>query len=485
MNRPIAFVKVACTLLVLCAFLVLPASGEAQGPKGLTPKEAQEIALDAYIYGYSLITSHVTFVQRSNVPKIENDKLKAPVGTFFNVPKYPPTDFRGVSAANADTLYSAAVLDLSEPQVFSHPKIEHRFFTFELADLWMIVQDSVGVNTSGSKAMTYLFTGPGWKGTVPAGMTHISFPTRYMLIVGRTYALDTKKDLAQVHALQAQYKVVPLSAYGKPYTFKAPPVNPNPGFSMTEAPQKAILGLGTTGYFNLMTKLMGNAAPPAPEDAPMLAQMAKIGIVPGKPFDPSQLDAAVQAALKDVPAMALEHMTAAWESLGKDVNGWRVKLVGGRYGTNYLERATWALRGFPSQLPNVSTTPVTYIDSTGQKLSGAHKCTLTFPKGQLPPVNPLGFWSITMYENTSTGLWFYPNPLNKFTVSPRNKLKFNEDGALTLYLQHESPGQAKEANWLPAPEGPFALILRMYWPNTKPPSILDGTWQPPGVVRLD
>jgi hypothetical protein len=471
-------------LLALWAFLVLPASGEAPGPKGLTPKEAQEIAIDAYIYGYSLITSHVIFVQTSNVPKVENDKLKAPVGTFFNVPKYPPVDYRGNSAANADTLYSAAVLDLSEPQVFSHPVIKHRFFTFELVDLWMIVKDSVGVNTSGSKAMTYLFTGPGWKGTVPAGMMHISFPTRYMLILGRTYALDTKEDMATVHALQAQYKIVPLSAYGKPYAFKAPPVNPNPGISMTEAPQKAILGLGTTGYFNLMTKLMGSTAPPAAEDAPTLARMAKIGIVPGKPFDPSKLDPAVQAALKDVPEMAVKRMTAAYESLGKDVNGWRVTTVGGHFGTNYLERGAYALKGWPSQLPNVSVFPTTFVDSTGQKLSGAHKYTVTFPKGQLPPVNPLAFWSITMYENDPTGLWFYPNPLNKRTVSPRNQLKFNKDGSLTLYFQHESPGKAKEANWLPAPEGPFALTLRIYWPSTKPPSILDGTWQPPAVKKV-
>jgi hypothetical protein len=479
MNRPCAFVKAACTLLVLCAFLVLPASGEAQGPKGLTPKEAQEIAIDAYIYGYSLITSDVIRVQVSNVPKVE--ELRAPTGTFFNVKLYPPATYHVVSSPNADTLYSAAWLDLSEPQVFSHPVIKHRFFTFELVDLWMIVKDSVGVNTSGSKAMTYLFTGPGWKGTVPAGMTHISFPTRYMFILGRTYALVTKEDLAKVHALQAQYKIVPLSAYGKSYTFKAPPVNPNPGISMTEAPQKAILGLGTTGYFNLMTKLMGSTAPPPAEDAPTLARMAKIGIVPGKPFDPSKLDPAVQAALKDVPEMAVKRMTAAYESLGKDVNGWRVTTVGGHFGTNYLERGAYALKGWPSQLPNVSVFPTTFVDSTGQKLSGAHKYTLTFPKGQLPPVNPLAFWSITMYENDPTGLWFYPNPLNKRTVSPRNQLKFNKDGSLTLYFQHESPGKDKEANWLPAPEGPFALTLRIYWPNTKPPSILDGTWQPPAI----
>jgi hypothetical protein len=466
---------------MLSVFLALPASGRAQDQQGLTRREALEIALGAYIYGYSLITTDVTKYQQSNVSKEE--PLAAPLGSFKNIRGYPPATFRGVSATNADTLYSVAWLDLSEPQVFSHPEIKDRFFTFELVDLWMIVKDSVGTNTSGTKAMTYLFTGPGWTGTVPAGMTHISFPTRYLVILGRTYAQDTEEDLAKVHALQAQYKVMPLSAYGKPYTFKAPPVDPNPGFSMTEAPQEAILALGTTGYFNLMTKLMGGAAPPEPEDAPMLARMAKIGIVPGQVFDPSKLDPAVQAALKDedVPGMALERMIAAWESLGKEVNGWRVTTAGGRYGTNYLERGAWALRGWPSQLPNVSVYPTTYVDSTGQKLSGINNYTLTFPKGQLPPVNPMAFWSITMYENSPTGLWFYPNPLNKLTVSPRNNLKYNKDGSLTLYFQHASPGEDKEANWLPAPEGPFALTLRMYWPNTTPPSILDGTWQPPGV----
>ena len=291
MKRSLGIFKAACSLLVLCAFLVLPAFGQAQGPQALTPKEAQEIAIDAYIYGYSLITTDVTRMQMSNVAKVE--EMRAPTGTFFNIKRYPPATYRGVSATNADTLYSVAWLDLSEPQVFSHPEIKDRFFTFELVDLWMIVKNSVGTNTSGSKAMTYLFTGPGWKGTVPPGMTHISFPTRYMIILGRTYAQDTKEDLAKVNALQAQYQVRPLSAYGKPYTFKSPPVNPNPGFSMTEAPQKVILGLGTTGYFNLMTKLMGREAPPAPEDAPMLGRMAKIGIVPGKPFEPRMLDSAV------------------------------------------------------------------------------------------------------------------------------------------------------------------------------------------------
>lgn len=480
--------KKTCNMFtsVLAAFVITTAlvacTAHTKSAPTLTPDEVQQIAVDAYIYGYSLVTTDVTRMQMSNVDKV--GEISAPTGTFFNIKGYPPATYRGVSATNADTLYSVAWLDLSEPQVFSHPEIKNRFFTFELVDLWMIVKNSVGTNTSGEKAMTYLFTGPGWKGDVPKGMTHISFPTRYMIILGRTYALNTPADLGKVHALQAQYKVMPLSAYGKPYTFKAPPVNPNPGFSMTEPPQKAIASLGTTGYFNLMTRLMADAAPAAPEDAPMLARMAKIGIVPGQPFDPSKLDVAAQASLKDVPEIALQKMTTTWEGLGKSVNGWRVTTVGGRYGTNYLERGAWAVRGWPSQLPHVSLYPTTYVDGAGQTLNGSNKYTLTFPKGQMPPVNPLAFWSITMYEATPTGLWFYPNKQNKLTVSPRNKLVKNADGSVTLYFQHKSPGKSKEANWLPAPDGPFALTLRLYWPNATPPSILDGTWQTPPVVRV-
>lgn len=477
-----SWLSVGLLSAVFCLALLGVRPALAAPDKMLSPQEAKALAVEAYIYGYSLVTTEVTRMQMSNVPAIE--QIRAPTGTFFNVPGYPPATYRGVSATNADTLYSGAWLDLSEPQVFTHPEINNRFFTFELVDLWMIVKDSVGTNTSGEKAMTYLFTGPNWQGEVPDGMTHLSFPTQYMMVLGRTYALNTPEDLAKVHALQAQYKVMPLSAYGKPYTFKAPPVNADPGFSMTEGPQSAILALGTEGYFNLLTRLMAGPAPAPAEDAPMLARMATLGIVPGQPFDASKLHPAVQAALADVPQLALKKMVAAWDSLGKDVNGWRVTTVGGRYGTDYLERGAWASSGWPSQLPHVSVYPTTSLDGNGHQLSGANKYTLTFAKDKMPPVNPLAFWSLTMYFSDD-GLWFYPNELNKLTVSPRDELVHNDDGSLTIYLQHESPGADKQANWLPSPEGPFATTLRLYWPNTEGPSILNGTWQPPGMVRVE
>ncbi len=469
------------TFVCMLAGLALTSTISPAAAQGVvSPSEAAAIATDAYIYGYSLITTEVTRVQMSNVSKLEG--LRGPMNQFVNVPRYPPANFRGVSAPNADTLYSLVWLDLAEPKVFSHPDMGKRFYLFPMTDLWMTDFESPGTRTSGGKAANYLITGPGWKGEVPPGMKHVPVATRYMVILGRTYADGTEKDYKIVNALQAQFKIRPLSAWGKPYTYQAPPINPNPGFSMTEKPQAAILAMGTSGYFDLMAKLMGGAAPPAAEDAPIIARMARIGIVPGQPFDMSKLDPAVQAALKDIPRTALQKIEASRTSMGAIVDGWVITKGLGVYGTNYLKRAVVAAFGWPANLEKDAVYPYTDVDSTGQKLTGASTYTLTFPKGQTPPVN--GFWSITMYE-IDQGWWFVPNRLNKFTVSPRNKLKYNADGSLTLFFQHASPGKDKEANWLPAPKGEFIAMLRMYWPKDVPPSILDGTWKVPAVQKVN
>ena len=469
----------ACSLAA-AAFFTVPLSASAQS---LSPAEARQIAEDAYVYGYSLITTEVTRVQGTNIAKAEPNKLGAPMNEFANVPRYPPAGYRGVSAPNADTLYSLAWLDLSEPMVFSQPDMGNRFYLFEMVDLWMTdLKSSPSTRTAGGNAENYLITGPGWSGDVPEGMKHISMPTRYMVILGRTYANGTVEDYKAVNDLQAQYKITPLAAWGKTYTPVPPPVNPKPGFSMTAKPQEAILAMGTQGYFNLMAKLMGGDAPPAPEDAPVLANMAKIGIVPGKPFEMGKLDPAVQTALKDIPKTALKKIEANKDALGAMVDGWVVTKGLGTYGTDYMKRAVVAAFGWPANQQDDAVYPYTEVDSTGQKLTGANKYTLTFAKDAMPPVN--GFWSITMYE-IDRGWWFVPNVLNKFTVSPRNNLKSNADGSVTLYFQNASPGAEKEANWLPAPKGAFLPMLRMYWPKENDPSILNGSWKPPAVVKTN
>ena len=288
-------------LAVLALLSGLVTGGGIGAAAALTADEAKSIAMEAYVYGYSLITTEVTRVQMTNVDKVEG--LRGPMGQFVNVKRYPPADYRGVSAPNADTLYSVAWIDLGkEPTVFSHPDMGSRYYLFPMYSLWMPVIASAGTRTTGEKAQKFLLTGPGWEGTVPPGMTQVKSPTRYMLILGRTYADGTEQDYKAVNALQSQFSLRPLSQFGKhDWTFTPPPVDPDPGFSMTDKPQEVILNLGTKGYFDMMARLMCKDAPPAPEDASIVAEMARIGIVPCKEFDLSALDPAAQEALKTLP----------------------------------------------------------------------------------------------------------------------------------------------------------------------------------------
>jgi hypothetical protein len=467
----------------LASFVLVSGLAAAAGSgsaSALTVDEAKSIATDAYVYGYSLLTTEVTRVQMTSVDKVEN--LRGPMGHFINVKRYPPGDYRGVSAPNADTLYSAAWLDLGdEPWVMSYPHMGERYFLFPMYSLWMPVIHSGGSRTSGQKAHSFLLSGPGWKGEVPDGMTHVEVPTRYMLTLARTYANGTEADYDAVNALQAQYDIRPLSAVGKAdYAYVAPPFS-DPGYSLTDKPQEVILGFGTEGYFDRMAELMCKTAPPAAEDAPMLAEMAKIGIEPCKDFDLAALGPEIAAALETLPQDALKHIGDNQHVLGSEVNGWTMTKGVGAYGTDYMKRAVVAAFGWPANLQQDAVYPYTSKDADGQPLSGEHKYTLTFAKGEEPPVS--GFWSITMYE-IDQGWWFVPNKLNKFTVSPRNNLVPNEDGSVTLYFQNESPGADKEANWLPAPKGEFLPMLRMYWPKETSPSILDGSWTPPRVKKV-
>lgn len=453
--------------------------GLLAGNASATVDDTLKTATDAYVYGYSLMTTEVTRVQMTNVAKAEG--LHAPMGQFLNVKRYPPADYRGVSAPNADTLYSLAWIDLSEPQVFSQPDMGNRFYLMPMYNMWMTDFESPGARTTGGKAANYLLTGPDWKGQVPAGMTQIKAATRKMLILGRTYADGTEADYEAVNNLQDQLKITPLSAWGKPFIPKAPPVDPNPGFSMTAKPQEVILGMDTSTYFNKLATLMCEEAPPAAEDAPILARMAKIGIEPCKQFDLTKLDPSAQAALEDLPKSVLDLIGSKKAAMGKMVNGWTYTVGLGEYGTDYMKRALVAAFGWPANVDKDAVYPYTETDSSGAKLNGSHNYTLTFAKDQTPPVN--GFWSITMYM-IDQGWWFVPNTLNKFTVSLRDSPTFNADGSLTLYFQSESPGKDKEANWLPAPKGEFIPMIRMYWPKENTPSILDGTWIPPQIQKV-
>jgi hypothetical protein len=216
--------------------------------------------------------------------------------------------------------------------------------------------------------------------------------------------------------------------------------------------------------------------PPTVADAPMVAQMAKIGLVPGKDWDISVQDPTIAQGLAQAPKAALAKIRAHAPNAGKNVNGWVITMPTGVYGTNYLHRALLNWQGPGWNPPEDAVYPMARVDGEGKALSGANKYVVHFAKGELPPVK--AFWSLTMYDSEG---FFVANPLDRVNLSQQSNFKFNEDGSLDLYIQKDSPGKDKEANWLPSPEGAFGLFMRLYWPNEKAPSILDGSWKPPAV----
>lgn len=444
-------------------------------PGALTPQQAQQLVREAYIFGYPLVTMEYTRRQLTNVAK--PDERYAPMGQFANMRRYPTAQFKTVTAPNADTLYSSAFLDLSqEPYVFEFPDMGNRYFLMPILDGWTNVIADPGSRTTGGKGQKFLITGPGWSGTVPQGLKQLRSPTNLAWILGRTYSSGTPQDYKVVHALQDKYRLTPLSAYvsGKKYT---PPVGTvDPNIDMKTPPREQVNSLSGKDYFTLLAKLM-KANPPAKADAPMMAKLAQLGIVPGKDFDTSKLDPQIAAAIDRVPKDAVAAITQGIDKVGENVNGWRVTKTGD-YGTDYFFRAVIAFAGLGANLAEDAIYPTAKVDASGQPLdTSKHDYVLTFAsKKDLPPVK--GFWSLTLYNEH---FFFYQNPLNRQTLSQRDKLVTNEDGSIDLYIQNQPPSKDKQANWLPAPKGPIVLMLRLYWPNETPPSILDGSWKPPPI----
>ncbi len=359
--------------------------------------------------------------------------------------------------------------------MLSIPDAHGRYYLFPMLDAWTTVFQVPGKRTTGTGPQTYAITGPGWSGTLPAGVTEYKSPTNLVWILGRIYCTGTPKDYKAVHALQDKITLVPLSSYGKPYTPAAGTVDPN--IDVKTAVRAQVNALDIAAYFNLMAQLMKDN-PPTAEDAPMMARMAKIGIVPGKAFDMTKLSPDAQQALKAVPKAAVARVMGYFKDAGKRENSWTFLTKTGIYGTDYLNRAFVTAIGLGANRPQDAVYPTSEMDAGGKPYSGANKYVTRFDKGKLPPAE--GFWSMTMYD---ANYFFVNNPLNRYTISARNKLKQNADGSIDLYMQHENPGKDKESNWLPAPAGKFVLMLRMYWPKETPPSLLDGTWTIPGVKQ--
>jgi hypothetical protein len=432
------------------------------------------LATDAYICGYPLVTMEMTRRVITNVTAPVG--TRGPMGQIIKLRKYPDASFRDVTAPNADTLYTMSFFDVGkEPWVLSIPDMNGRYALFPMLDGWTTVFQVPGKRTTGTGAQTYAVTGPGWKGILPAGVKEFKSPTNIVWLLGRIYCTGTPEDYAEVHKLQDQLQLVPLSSYGKPYTPPAGTVDPS--IDMKTAVREQVNRMDAVAYFTLLCKLMRDN-PPAAADAPQLAKFARIGIVPGQDFDATKLKADF---VKRVPEVGFDRIMLQFK-INKDVNeenGWGYITKTGVYGTDYLMRALITAIGLGANRPQDAVYPTSLKDGEGRKYSGENKYVMHFPEGQLPPAE--GFWSLTMYD---ASYFFVNNPLNRYSISARQNLKVNPDGSTDLYIQKDSPGADKEANWLPAPSGDFVLMLRLYWPDESDPSIIDGSWKIPPVRKV-
>jgi hypothetical protein len=445
----------------------------ANAETAISPVEVRAIAKEAYIYGFPIVDSYR--IQHAYFVDTGNREYKAPWNTLVNTPRvYTPAD-KAVQTPNSDTPYSFAGLDLrAEPMVFTVPPIEkERYFSVQLIDAYTFNFDYIGSRTTGNDGGSYLIAGPGWKGATPKGIKKaFRSETEFVLPVIRTQ-LFNPADLDHVKKVQAGYKLQPLSAFlGQSAPPAAPPIN----FIKPLTPDEQKTSLE---FFNILNFAM-RFTPTHPSETGLMARFARIGVGAGKTLDASTLSPEVKAAY----AQGMADAWADFANFKKQKMDTGQATSGDLFGTrahlknNYLYRMAAAVLGIYGNSRQEAMYPMYSVDAVGNRLDGANKYTIHFPPGQLPPVH--AFWSLTMYELPSSLL--VDNPIDRYLLNSPMLPQFvkDADGGLTFYIQHDSPGKDKEANWLPAPKGPFLAAMRLYWPKEE---ALNATWKAPPMKR--
>ncbi|MGH3151949.1 MAG: DUF1254 domain-containing protein [Streptosporangiaceae bacterium] len=443
------------------------------GASGLSADQVQEIGVRAYIYAYPLLTMDVTRGQATNIGA-DTMPGRGPMNTFSHIREFPAADFKMVVRANFDTLYSSAWLDLRDgPIVVSAgADPDGRYYELPMYDMWTDAFAAPGQRTSGTGPGNWAVIPPGWNGDLPEGVDRIDAPTPMIWIIGRTQT-DGPDDYPAVHKIQDAYRLVPLARWGAADAAAQGTAAPDPSVDMTTPPLDQVNAMSAASYFDYAMALMA-VHPPHLTDGPLMMQMRRIGLVPGARF--TGLDPAVQKALGDVPAAAMGTMQEAFPRLSKVVNGWQMNIdTMGVYGNFYLKRSIIAMVGLGANSPEDAIYPMLMADADGAPISGEHDYVLHFDRAELPPVE--AFWSVTMYDTQG---FQAANTLDRFAIGDRDPLRYNADGSLDLYLQHDSPGQDKESNWLPAPRGPLGITMRLYSPEA---AVINGLWNPPAVRK--
>jgi hypothetical protein len=463
---------IAALVAAVLSFPIAPAKAESAA---ITPNDAYEIGMEAYIYFYPLVTMDVTRKVATNYAPDTKPGM-GPMNAFHNIREYPTADFREVVRPNFDTLYSSGWLDLTQgPMIVSAPDTHGRYYLLPMLDMWTDVFAAPGKRTTGTESASFAVVPPGWTGELPPNVERINAPTPYVWIIGRTQT-NGPSDYAAVHKIQDGYKITPLASWGKEAP-AASAVKIDPSVDMKTPPLDQVNNMSGADYFTYAAELM-RMHPPHITDWSLVARMKRIGLEPGKPFDAARLDPEIRAALDRAAKDGLKLMREKMPTLARVVNGWQMNTdTMGVYGDYYLKRAIVSMAGLGANQPEDAIYPLLLTDSEGKPLVGEGRYVLHFSKEELPPVG--AFWSITMYDEAGFQV---ANPINRFAIGDRDDLAYGADGSLDIYIQHENPGEAKQSNWLPSPtSGKLGITMRLYAPKQQ---ALDGRWNPPAVKRL-
>jgi hypothetical protein len=439
--------------------------------------ETKAIAEEGFIYGLPIVMNYAVMYEYA--VSRDSGQFKAPFNEINNEARVFTYKDTAVITPNSDTPYSILWMDLrAEPIVLSVPAVEKsRYFSVMLCDGNTFNYGYIGSRATGNEAGDYLVVGPDWKGETPPGIKKVfRSSTQFSAAAYRTQLFNAA-DMPNVIKVQAGYKAQPLSVYLK---------QPAPAALPAIAFPKIDKDMVKTGFFDYLDFAL-QYAPAGPEERDIRAKLARIGVGPGKTFDFKDLSVAHKAevllGMKEGETKVEEYLASGQ----KNINGWKVgSLFGDRdfYKGDWLKRAAAAKGGIYGNDAAEATYPMTKTLASGDVIDASKQnYTLTFAKGDLPPVN--AFWSVTMYDGKTQLL--IENPIGRYLInSPMlSTMKRNADGSVTLYIQKDTPGKAKESNWLPAPNGPVYLVMRLYWPKESPPSILpagEGTWKPPAIV---
>jgi hypothetical protein len=441
--------------------------------------EAKDIAEAGFIYGLPIVMNYAVMYEYA-VDR-NSGQFKAPFNQIKNEPNVFTYKDTAIVTPNSDTPYSFAWMDVrAEPIVLSVPAIDpKRYYSVMLCDGNTYNYGYIGSRATGSQAGDYMVVGPEWQGETPPGIKKVFRSSTQFSVAGYRTQLFNPDDLDNVKKVQAGYKVQTLSSY-----LKQPAPPPAPAIDFPKIDKELV----KTNFFDYLDFAL-QFAPAQENEKEIRDQLARIGIGPGKTFNFKDLSVEDKLEVGLGMKEGQRKVDETVANVGESVNGWRVSSLPGdsaHYDGDWLKRAVAAQAGIYGNDAVEAVYPLTRIDSDGETLEGSkHNYTLTFKEGQPPPVN--AFWSVTMYDGKTQLL--IENPINRYLInSPMlPNMKTNADGSLTLYIQKDSPGKDKESNWLPAPNGPIYLVMRLYWPKETPPSILpagEGTWQPPGVKRV-